>query len=284
MVVDWEAVGTIELAPGLVVRRVGFGGAWLTGPGTYGPPPDPYAARTALRLAVDAGVQLVDTADCYGPEVSETLIGETLAPYPDGVVVSTKGGRIALGNNQWRADGRPEHLERACEGSLRRLRLERIDLYQLNAIDPQVPLTESLGALDDLRRDGKIRHVGICNVDVEQLGHALDVISIVSVQDRYDLTTRDNDPIVRECERRGIAFLSWFPPDNERSADSGSTLERVAAWHRASPAQIALAWLIQSSPATLPLPGTTRPDWIEEDLTGLRIRLDDDELRELAAH
>lgn len=154
--VDWDLIGTFAFAQDLEVRRVGFGGAWLTGPGTFGPPKDWRAARDALRRAVDAGVQLVDTADCYGPELSERLIAETLAPYADGIVISSKGGRIAVGNNQWRANGRPEHLRYACDGSLRRLRLERIDLYQLNAVDPDVPLEESLGALEDLRQAGKI--------------------------------------------------------------------------------------------------------------------------------
>jgi pyridoxine 4-dehydrogenase len=281
--IDWDFVGTFALAPDLEVRRVGFGGAWLTGPGTYGPPKDWGAARDALRRAVDAGVQLVDTADSYGPEFSEYLIGETLAPYPDDIVVSTKGGRIALGNNRWQPNGRPEHLRKACEGSLRRLRLERIDLYQLNAIDPDVPLEDSLGALEDLREAGKIREIGICNVDVEQLDTALGVTQVVSVQDRYDLTTLTNQPVLHECERRGIAFLPWFPPDNERVALPGSALERIAENHQASPAQIALAWLVHSSAATIPLPGATNPAWIAQDLAALNIRLDQDELVELSA-
>jgi len=281
--VDWDRVGTIALGADLSVRRVGFGGAWLTGPGTFGPPPDPDQASLALRRAVDRGIQLVDTADCYGPEVSERLIAETLWPYPDDVVVSTKGGRVALGHGQWRPDGRPEHLVSALDASLARLRLDHVDLYQLNAVDPQVPLADSLGALEEQRVRGKVRHIGICNVDVEKLDDACRVARIVSVQDRFDLTTRENEPVLRACERRGIAFLAWFPPDNERIAPPGSALERVAATHRASPAQVALAWLVQSSSVTVPLPGATRPEWIDEDLAALELGLGDDELEQLSS-
>jgi aryl-alcohol dehydrogenase-like predicted oxidoreductase len=244
----------------------------------YGPPPDPDAARASVRRAVDAGVQLIDTADCYGPEVVEELIADALAPYAEDLVISTKGGRIALGGNRWRADGRPEHLREACDGSLRRLRLDHIDLYQLNAVDPAVPIADSVGALVELRDAGKIRHLGLCNVDVSQLREALRLTPIVSVQDRYDLTTRAAQPVLSECERRGIAFLPWFPPDNGRTAAPGSVLERIGTRHAASPAQIALAWLVRSSPVTVPLPGSTRPGWVDEDLAGLSVVLDDDEV------
>ena len=280
---DWQRIGTVQLADDLSVRRVGFGGAWLTGPGTYGPPPDLEAARAIVRRAVKAGIQLIDTADCYGPETSELLIAEALYPYPADVVISTKGGRLALGNNQWQAAGRPEHLKQACDGSLRRLRLETIDLYQLNAVDPDVPLAESLGALVELREAGKIRNIGVCNVTTEQLAQAQAVTTIASVQDRYDLFTRANDPLIDACTREGIAFLPWFPPMNELQAQPGAALGRTAAVHEATPSQIALAWLLTRSPVVIPLPGTTNPAWYEEDLAALTITLRGDEIGQLTA-
>jgi pyridoxine 4-dehydrogenase len=178
---DWDRIGTVSLSENLNVRRVWFGGAWLTGPGTYGPPPDPKVAMRILRRAVDQGIQLIDTADCYGPEISELLVAEALYPYPNNLVISTKGGRLALGENRWQADGRPEHLREACNASLRRLRLEAIDLYQLNAVDPAVPISESLGALVGLQEAGKIRSIGACNVDSVQLSEARAVTCIASV-------------------------------------------------------------------------------------------------------
>lgn len=281
--IDWGRAGTIFIGGDLPVRRVGFGGAWLTGPGTFGPPPDLEAARRSVRTALDAGVQLFDTADCYGPEISEELIAEALAPYPDGVVVSTKGGRRPLGNNQWQVNGRPEHLRRACEASLRRLRLERIDLYQLNAIDPDVPLAESLGALLELGDEGKVRHIGICNVNAEELAEASRIAPVASVQDRFDLTTRANEPVLRACEQAGLAFLPWFPPDNERRAEAGSALAEVAGRTGATPGQVALAWLLATSPVALPLPGTPDPACFEEDLEALALDLTDDEVAALDA-
>jgi aryl-alcohol dehydrogenase-like predicted oxidoreductase len=275
--VDWQRIGTVQFADDLSVRRVGFGGAWLTGPGTYGPPPDLDAARAILRRAVEFGIQLFDTADCYGPETSELLIAEALYPYPDDVVISTKGGRLALGNSQWQAAGRPEHLKQACEGSLRRLRLEAIDLYQLNAVDPDVPLEESLGALVELREAGKIRHIGLCNVNTEEFARAQAATRIASVQDRYDLLTRANDPVIDACTRAGIAFLPWAPPMNELQAGPGSALAHIAAAHKVNPSQVALAWLITRSPVVTPLPGTVIPGWFEEDLAALEIMLSAEE-------
>jgi pyridoxine 4-dehydrogenase len=277
----WERIGTLDLGDGLSVRRVGFGGAWLTGPGTYGPPPDLDAARGIVRRAVECGVQLVDTADCYGPETSELLIADALHPYPADVVISTKGGRLALGGNRWRAVGRPEHLKQACDASLRRLRLDTIDLYQLNAVDPDVPLEESLGALVELREAGKIRAVGVCNVDLEELTRARAITRIASVQDRYDLLARNNEPVLDACERGGIAFLPWFPPANDLAAAPGSPLERIAYRHAAHPAQVALAWLLARSPVTLPLPGTVQPSWYERCLTALDIVLSAEQVRAL---
>ena len=275
---EWGRIGTITVGDGPTVRRVGFGGAWLTGPGTYGPPPDLDAARHTVRRAVEAGVQLVDTADCYGPEISERLIAESLYPYRDGVVVSTKGGRLPLGNNRWRTDGRPEHLRAACEASLRRLRLEAIDLYQLNAVDPEVPLEESLGALVELREEGKIRAIGVCNVDAAQLGQALAVTAIDSVQDRYDLLTRENEPVLEACGQQEIVFLAWFPPSAGLDAEAGSALHRVAAGHEASTRQLMLAWLLAHSPALVPLPGASDPESYEQDLDALALELTVDEI------
>lgn len=254
--------------------RYGFGSAWLTGPGMFGPPPDRRAAVRVLRRAVDAGIRLVDTADCYGPEVIEEIVAEALHPYRDGLIVSTKGGRIALGGSRWRADGRPEHLRRACEASLRRLRRETIDLYQLNAVDPDVPLEESVGALVELRSAGKIRHIGVCNVDTDQLLRARAAAEIASVQDRFDLLYRENEPVLDACAAAGIPFLPWFPPDATAEPPPESTLARTAARLGVSPAQLALAWLLHRSPVMVPLPGTADPVRFAQDLEALSLRLD----------
>jgi len=280
-VVTWDGPGEVEITPGTRVRRPGFGGAWLTGPGTYGPPPDVAAARAVLRSAREAGVQLFDTADCYGPGVSETLIAESLYPYPDDVVVSTKGGRRALGGSRWEANGRPGHLRAACEGSLRRLRLTEIHLYQLNAVDPDVPLEESLGALEELRDVGMIRHIGLCNVTTEQVRRAMAVTRVCSVQNRYDLHTRDHDDVLDLCAREGIAFLPWFPPAHGTPAAPGSALAEVAAAHGATPGQVALAWLLRRADVVLPLPGTPVPEEWEEDLAAFGLRLTDAETTRL---
>ena len=280
---DWERIGSVVLGDGLAVRRVGFGGAWLTGPGTYGPPPDLDAARRTVRRAAAAGVQLFDTADCYGPEVSERLIAEALFPYPEDVVVATKGGRIALGGNRWRADGRPEHLRKACEESLRRLRRDAIDVYQLNAVDPDVPIEESLGALVGLREAGSIRAIGLCNVGLHELSRGRAVTPVATVQDRYDLMTRAHDDVIDACADAGIAFLPWFPPAVEPWRSPPAALTEIAASHGARPAQIGLAWLLARSPLVVPLPGTPDPDRYEDDLDALRIELSDHEVARLTA-
>jgi pyridoxine 4-dehydrogenase len=278
---NWDQIGTVAFSNKAVVRRVGFGGAWLTGPGTYGPPTDLDMARGILRHAVGRGIQLIDTADCYGPEISELLVAEALHPYPEDVLISTKGGRLALGNDRWRANGTPAHLVEACEGSLRRLRLETIDLYQLNALDPNVPLEESVGALVELQRLGKIRHIGLCNVDTKELSRAQAVAKIASVQDRYDLLNRFNDPVLEKCAQQQVAFMAWFPPSNELQARGDSALARVAAFHAARPSQIALAWLLTRAPIVVPLPGTVDPDWFEQDLAAFEIALSGNDLQDL---
>lgn len=278
---DRPALGEIEIAAGLFVRRIGFGGAWLTGPGMYGPPENPDGARRNLRRAVEAGVQLIDTADCYGPEISERLVCDALRPYPADVAISTKGGRIALGDNIWRADGRPDHLRQACEASLGRLGVDTIDLYQLNAIDPEVAVEESLGALVELRDVGKIRAIGVCNVSVPEFDRVRRAAPVVSVQNRYDLLTRQNEEVLTACERENITFLPWFPPNNGLRAAPGSPLARVADAHGATPAQIALAWLSRHSPVILPLPGTATPEWWDEDLAALDLELTSSEVEDL---
>ncbi|HXY91869.1 MAG TPA: aldo/keto reductase [Acidimicrobiia bacterium] len=277
----WDSVGTVVIGSKRDVPRLGFGGAWLTGPGTFGPPPDPDAARSAVRLAWERGVRLFDTADCYGPEISETLICESLHPYPEGVVVSSKGGRLARGNNQWDADGRPEHLRAACEGSLRRLRLDRIDLYQLNEIDSKVPLEESLGALVELQHEGKIGAVGLCNVTVDELERARAVTPIASVQDRFDLLTREHHDVLGYCTDHGIVFLPWFPPLNDLRAEPASVLGAIASAHGTTPGSIALAWMLRAAPVTVPLPGTWNPTWEEENLAVVDLDLTADQMREL---
>lgn len=276
-------ISSIELAPELRVRRCGFGSAWLTGPGMFGPPPDRDAAIGVLRRAIDAGIQLVDTADCYGPEVIEHLVAETLHPYPSDLVISTKGGRFALGDNRWRADGRPEHLTQACEASLRRLRLETIDLYQLNAVDPAVPLEESVGALVELQQAGKIRCIGLCNVDVEQLARAQAVAGITSVQDRFDLLHRETEAVLDACDAAGVVFLPWSPPTATDDARTDHAWSQIAAAHGASPSQIALAWMLERSRVMLPLPGTADPTRFEQDLGALSLRLTPDEVQTLTA-
>jgi aryl-alcohol dehydrogenase-like predicted oxidoreductase len=280
---DWDRIGSVTLSPTATVRRVGFGGAWLTGPGTYGPPPDVDIARGIVRRAVECGIQLIDTADSYGPETSERLIADALYPYTDDVVISTKGGRLALGPGKWQPNGLPEHLTAACEGSLRRLRLDAIELYQLNQIDPDVPVEESLGALLELREAGKIRNIGLCNVTAAELRRCQAIGPIASVQDRYDLLHRDTDAVINACADDGIAFLPWAPPANDLAVEPGSALAHVASEHAATPAQVALAWLLARSRNIVPLPGTTNPDWFEEDLAALDLELTDAQVKQLTA-
>jgi aryl-alcohol dehydrogenase-like predicted oxidoreductase len=277
------AAGEITLGGDLTVRRMGFGAMRLTGGGIWGEPADLEAAKGVLRRAVELGVNLIDTADSYGPEVSERLIGEVLAPYPDDLVVATKGGLTRSGPRRWHADCRPEHLKQACEGSLRRLRLDRIDVYQLHTVDRQVPLAESVGALAELREEGKIRHVGLSNVNVDQLAEARSIVPVVSVQNRYSLSDRKHEPVLEACERDGLAFLPWFPLAAGDAARAGGALERVAAAGDASPAQLALAWLLSRSPVMAPIPGTSSVEHLEENVAAAALELEDSELEALGA-
>ena len=272
---------TFTIGGDLEVQRLGFGAMRITGKGIWGPPEDPEEARRLLRRVVELGIDLIDTADSYGPEVSENLIAEALHPYPDGLVIATKGGLLRTGPGQWPSDGRPEHLKKACEASLRRLRLERIDLYQLHSPDSKVPYEESVGALKELRDEGKIRHVGISNVSVEQLERARAIVDVVTVQNRYNLEDRDSEDVLERCEELGIGFIPWFPLATGDLAGSGGPLDRIARAHDATPAQAALAWLLARSPVMLPIPGTSSADHLEENVAATRLRLSPDEVAEI---
>jgi len=271
---------SITIGGDLAVARIGFGAMRLCGPGIWGGPRDPEAARMVLRRAIELGVTLIDTADAYGPEVNERLIAETLHPYPEELVIATKGGLTRPRPEAWENDGRPEHLRAACDGSLRRLRLERIDLYQLHAPDSRVPLEESIGALADLQAEGKIRHIGISNVSVDELRRARRLVPIATVQNRYNYADRSSEEVLRECERESIIFLPWFPLEAGGSASSTGTLARIAARHDASPAQIAVAWLLARSPVTVPIPGTSSIAHLEENIAAQCIRLSPHDLAE----
>jgi aryl-alcohol dehydrogenase-like predicted oxidoreductase len=257
---------TLTIGGDLTVRRIGFGAMRITGRGIWGEPPDRGAAVALLHRVVERGVNLIDTADSYGPAVSEALIAEALHPYPSDLVIATKGGLLRPGPERWEPDGRPEHLRQACEGSLRRLKVERIDLYQLHAIDPGVPLEDSLGALVDLQKEGKIRHIGVSNVTLPQLGQARRAAKIVSVQNRYNLGDRKHEDVVDACTREGLAFLPWYPLGAGALAGPQGALAEVARHHGASPSQVALAWLLRRSPVLLPIPGTSSIAHFEENL------------------
>jgi pyridoxine 4-dehydrogenase len=274
---------TVTIGGDLTVRRLGFGAMRITGRGVWGPPPDPAAAVRLLRHVVDAGVTFIDTADSYGPNVSEELIAQALFPYPPGLVVATKAGNLRPAPSEWVADCRPEHLRAACEGSLQRLRLERIDLFQLHRVDPRVPFEEQVGALAALRAEGKIRHVGLSNVSLAQLEAARNIVEIVSVQNRYNVADRDSDNVVDACEAAGIAFIPYFPIDAGDLAQKSGRIGRIAEAHGATPAQIALAWLLKRSPVMLPIPGTSSQAHFDENLAAGDVVLSDAEFEKLAA-
>ena len=279
---DASAAGTLTLGGELDVRRLGFGAMRITGEGIWGPPAAREEAKAVLRRAVELGVNFIDTADAYGPEVSEELIAEALHPYPEGLVIATKGGMTRPGPGRWVRDCSPEHLREACEGSLRRLRLDRIDVYQLHAVDPGVPLEESVGALAELRDEGKIAHVGLSNVDPEELERAREVVPVVSVQNRYSVAERDSDPVVDRCERDGLAFIPWGPLRAVRNSGDG-VIGRVADAHGASELQVALAWLLARSPAMLPIPGTSSVEHLNENVAAAGLHLTEEEFGELSA-
>jgi aryl-alcohol dehydrogenase-like predicted oxidoreductase len=277
------APSTLTIGGELTVDRLGFGAMRITGAGTWGEPPDREAARALLRRVLELGVQLLDTADAYGPEVSERLIAETLYPYPQGVLVATKSGHVRPGPDVWKSDCRPEHLRAACERSLRLLRIERIDLYYLHAgEDPDTPFEESVGALAALRAEGKIRHVGLSKVTPEQLAAAQAIVPVVAVQNRYHLANRADEAMLELCEREGIAYVAFHPLGAGALARADSPLAPFAAARGITPAQAALAWLLHRSPAVVPIPGTSSREHLEENVGAAGVKLDAEELDALA--
>jgi len=264
----------------LEVNRLGFGAMRVLGPDIWGEPRDRAAAHRLFRRAVELGVNFVDTAESYGPQTDETVIAEALHPYPKGFVVATKCGVARPTPGRWDADGRPEKIRSDLEGSLKRLRLERIDLYQLHTIDPKVPLEESLGVLADAQRAGKIRHIGVSNFNVKQLERARKVATIVSVQNRYSLSDRSSEDVLLACEKLGIAFLPWYPL-GAGGALKLARVRKVAAKHNATPAQVAIAWLLAKSPVMLPIPGTGKISHLEENVAAARLKLTPEDLAAL---
>ncbi len=264
------AAGTIDIGGDLTVNRLGFGAMRITGAGIWGEPSSRDQATATLRRAVELGVNFIDTADSYGPDVSETLIAEALHPYADDLVIATKGGYARSGPNRWEPDGRPEHLREVCEGSLRRLRLDQIPLYQFHRPDPKVPLAESIGAIAELKNEGKIRHVGISNVTEEELREAQQIVPIVSVQNRYNVTDRHSAPVVDLCEQEGLVFLPWAPiQETDKNVGVAVAAERLGV----TPHQVVLAWLLASSPQMLPIPGTGSPAHAEENIAAAGLEL-----------
>ena len=274
----------ITLGGDLKVRRLGFGAMRITGEGIWGDPPDVEAARRLLRRVVELGVDFIDTADSYGPGTSERLIAEALHPYPPGLVIATKGGIVRPGPGRWEPDGRPEHLRAACLASLGRLRLERIDLYQFHLVDPTVPIEESIGELARLRDEGKVRHIGVSNVNLHQLERARSVAPIVSVQNRYNVADRGSDPVLAACERDGLAFIPWSPltqSPKDAGAVRRAALERWATRREVSFAQAATAWLLARSNAMLPIPGTSNITHLEDNVLAGELRFTPEELLEI---
>jgi aryl-alcohol dehydrogenase-like predicted oxidoreductase len=272
--------GTLTIGGDLTVHRLGFGAMRITGPGIWGPPADRAAAVKLIRHVVESGVNFIDTADSYGPNVSEEIIAEALAPYADGVVIATKAGLTRQGPDQWTPDCRPERLRECAEGSLRRLKRESIDLFQLHRIDPKVPVEESLGALTELQRAGKIRHIGISETSVAEYEQAKKFATIVSVQNLYNVQDRSAEDVLQACERDGIAFLPWFPLGG-RGKPKHAALQRIATAHGATLTQVALAWLLSRSPVVLPIPGTSSIAHFDENLAAAKLQLSDAELSEL---
>jgi pyridoxine 4-dehydrogenase len=270
----------VSLGGEISVHRLGFGAMRITGDGVWGPPKDRDRALAVLRRAVELGVNFVDTADSYGPNVSEELIAEALSPYAQGLVIATKGGWNRPGPNQWTHDATPSHLRQAVEGSLKRLRLDRIDLYQLHIPDPLVPLEVSVEALAEMQGEGKIRLIGLSNVTQEHIERARKIVPIVSVQNRYSFADREWDYVVDYCEQNGIAFIPWFPLGAGKAA--GEVLDRIAAAHQSAPNQIALAWLLQRSPRMLPIPGTSSTEHLEQNMAAFSLRLTKKEFEELS--
>lgn len=275
--------GTFFLGGDLPIHRLGFGAMRIVGEGVWGPPKDKAEALAVLRRAVELGVNFIDTAESYGPQVSEEVIAEALHPYPKDLVIATKGGFDRPGPGKWTPNGRPERLREELEGSLRRLRLDRIDLWQLHRIDPAVPEDEQFGALQELQREGKVRHVGLSEVNVDQIERARRFVPIVSVQNLYNLAERQWENVLEYCERENIGFIPWYPLQMGKLAKQDGALTRIAAARGVTPAQIALAWLLRRSPVMLPIPGTSRVVHLEENIAAAEIALSRAELEEIGA-
>jgi pyridoxine 4-dehydrogenase len=274
---------TITIGGDLTVNRLGFGAMRITGRGVWGEPRDRRAAIALLRRVVERGANFIDTADSYGPGVSERLIAKALYPYPRDLVIATKGGLVRPGPDRWEPDGRPQHLREACEGSLMRLKLDRIDLYQLHTVDPRVPLEDSLDTLLNLQREGKIRHIGVSNVNLSQLAQARVAVQVVSVQNRYNIEDRTHEDVLEACTRNGLAFLPWYPLAAGALASASGLLDEIARRHRATRSQVALAWLLRRSPVMLPIPGTSSIAHFEENMAAASLRLTEDEVAALSA-
>src|SRR5271165_2751069 len=274
--------GEFLIGNDLRVTRLGFGAMRITGKGIWGEPADRAEAVRVLRRAVELGINFIDTADSYGPGVSEELIAEALHPYPAGLVIATKGGFDRPGPDQWVENGRPEHLRSACEGSLRRLRLNRIDLYQLHRIDPKVPPEDQLGTLKDLQAQGKIKHIGLSEVSVRQIQQARTIVPIVSVQNRYSIADRGSEDVLEYCEKEKLGFIPWFPLAAGRVSGPGSPISRFAAQWKATPSQVALASLLARSPVMLPIPGTSKVKHLEENVAAADLKIDKNGMRELS--
>lgn len=275
--INAAASGTFTIGGDLPIHRLGFGAMRITGPGIWGEPKDPEECRRVLRRAVELGVNFIDTADSYGPAVSEPLIGSALSPHPKGLVIATKGGLTRQGPDAWAPVGRPEYLRQQLEMSLRNLRVERIDLYQLHRIDPKVPVEESLGALKDAQKEGKIRHIGLSEVSVAEIERAQKTVPIVSVQNLYNLLDRQHEPVLEYCQKHNLAFIPWFPVGAGKLARAGGPLDQAARRHGATVAQLSVAWLLRHSPVMLPIPGTSRVAHLEENIAAAGLRLDDAE-------
>jgi aryl-alcohol dehydrogenase-like predicted oxidoreductase len=275
------ASGTFSIGGDLPIHRLGFGAMRITGDGIWGEPKDRDEAKRVLKYLPDLGVNFIDTADAYGPEVSENLIAEALHPYPAGLVIATKGGFTRQGPNKWAVVGRPEYLRQCVEMSLRRLKLERIELYQLHRIDAQVPVEVSLGELKKMQQEGKIRHIGLSEVSVQEIERAQRTVPIVSVQNKYNIADRTHEGVLKFCEKQGIGFIPWFPMEQGKLNKPGSVLEQAAKAHKVTTAQLAIAWLLHHSPVMLPIPGTSSVKHLEENVAAAEIKLTESEWQSL---
>jgi pyridoxine 4-dehydrogenase len=267
------ASGTFSIGGDLSIHRLGFGAMRVTGAGVWGEPKDRDEAKRVLKRLPDLGVNFIDTADAYGPEVSENLIAEALHPYPAGLVIATKGGFTRQGPNQWTIVGRPEYLRQCVEMSLRRLKFDRIDLYQLHRIDPKVPVEDSLGELKKMQKEGKIRHIGLSEVSVKEIERAQKTVPIVSVQNKYNIADRTHEAVLQFCEKNGLGFIPWFPLEAGKLNKPGSILDQAAKSHSASTSQLAVAWLLHHSPVVLPIPGTSSVKHLEENVAAAQLKL-----------